>query len=455
MIFRRGSREAAAGDRRLKVEGDLRREVALNIKRYVDLGAYRGLRPPEEPTGARPAHAHQRAHSQGSAQDDRRQETRRRRSKRGARTTWQDPKRQKLLQPPRRKRRPGARRRRRVVPEASRTSTRRSTTHRHDHRPDRQRRRLGERRQRRLQGLAQRHAVRGPARRRGRRRSVRSNVGMRTVQVFVKGPGCRPRVGAALAASRGILDHSHQRRDADPAQRLPPAEKAARLTAATVVKAGLSGRGGSKAWLVIERSVCRLCRREGLKLFLKESAATPTSAPSSGGTIRRESTGQGRWKFLRVQPAAAREAEAEAHVPPARGAVSVGCSSARTACGAHRRDADDSPRAAVDNMFTVSASRTRAPRRGSFVRHGNFSRERPQGRHSVGAGEARHVSRCATAAVSGAHPGALELSQRRGVAGVARGRFGRTSPAHPRAAGGGNDLTMPINEKLVVELYSK
>src|SRR5690349_5759021 len=27
-----------------KVEGDLRREVALNIKRYVDLGAYRGLR---------------------------------------------------------------------------------------------------------------------------------------------------------------------------------------------------------------------------------------------------------------------------------------------------------------------------------------------------------------------------------------------------------------------------
>ena len=31
-------------DRRYKVEGDLRREVALNIKRYVDLGAYRGLR---------------------------------------------------------------------------------------------------------------------------------------------------------------------------------------------------------------------------------------------------------------------------------------------------------------------------------------------------------------------------------------------------------------------------
>ena len=27
-----------------KLEGDLRREIALNIKRYVDLGSYRGLR---------------------------------------------------------------------------------------------------------------------------------------------------------------------------------------------------------------------------------------------------------------------------------------------------------------------------------------------------------------------------------------------------------------------------
>ncbi len=31
-------------DRGYKVEGDLRREVTLNIKRYVDLGCYRGLR---------------------------------------------------------------------------------------------------------------------------------------------------------------------------------------------------------------------------------------------------------------------------------------------------------------------------------------------------------------------------------------------------------------------------
>lgn len=31
-------------DREYKVEGDLRREVAMNIKRLMDLGCYRGLR---------------------------------------------------------------------------------------------------------------------------------------------------------------------------------------------------------------------------------------------------------------------------------------------------------------------------------------------------------------------------------------------------------------------------
>jgi len=31
-------------DRELRVEGDLRREVAMNIKRLIDIGSYRGLR---------------------------------------------------------------------------------------------------------------------------------------------------------------------------------------------------------------------------------------------------------------------------------------------------------------------------------------------------------------------------------------------------------------------------
>ncbi len=32
-------------DRTVKVEGDLRREVALNIKRLIEIGSYRGIRP--------------------------------------------------------------------------------------------------------------------------------------------------------------------------------------------------------------------------------------------------------------------------------------------------------------------------------------------------------------------------------------------------------------------------
>ena len=61
-------------DRDYMVEGDLRREVSINIKRLVDLGCYRGLRHRKGLPGPRPAHPHQRPHPQGSRQGDRRQE---------------------------------------------------------------------------------------------------------------------------------------------------------------------------------------------------------------------------------------------------------------------------------------------------------------------------------------------------------------------------------------------
>jgi small subunit ribosomal protein S13 len=48
------------------VEGDLRREVTMSIKRLMDLGCYRGVRHRKGLPCARPAHAHQRAHAQGS-----------------------------------------------------------------------------------------------------------------------------------------------------------------------------------------------------------------------------------------------------------------------------------------------------------------------------------------------------------------------------------------------------
>ena len=40
----KSSRSAKSIDRDYLVEGDLRREVAMNIKRLMDLGCYRGLR---------------------------------------------------------------------------------------------------------------------------------------------------------------------------------------------------------------------------------------------------------------------------------------------------------------------------------------------------------------------------------------------------------------------------
>jgi len=39
-----GSKIRAVIDRDIKVEGDLRREISMNIKRLQDIGSYRGLR---------------------------------------------------------------------------------------------------------------------------------------------------------------------------------------------------------------------------------------------------------------------------------------------------------------------------------------------------------------------------------------------------------------------------
>jgi small subunit ribosomal protein S11 len=61
-------------DRDYMVEGDLRREVAMNIKRLMDLGCYRGLKAPTRLAGAWPEDPHQCAHAQRSSQADRGQE---------------------------------------------------------------------------------------------------------------------------------------------------------------------------------------------------------------------------------------------------------------------------------------------------------------------------------------------------------------------------------------------
>ena len=60
-------------DRDYMVEGDLRRDVQLNIKRLMDLGCYRGSASPQGTAGPWPAHPHQCSHPQGPGQDHCRQ----------------------------------------------------------------------------------------------------------------------------------------------------------------------------------------------------------------------------------------------------------------------------------------------------------------------------------------------------------------------------------------------
>ena len=63
------------------VEGDLRKEVSMNIKRLIEIGSYRGYPSPPQPAGPRTAHPHQRAHPQRSAQGHGRAARRRRRQR--------------------------------------------------------------------------------------------------------------------------------------------------------------------------------------------------------------------------------------------------------------------------------------------------------------------------------------------------------------------------------------
>ena len=161
-------------DRDFLVEGDLRREVAMNIKRLMDLGCYRGLASPQEPAGPRPAHPHQRPHAQRPRQSDRRQEESHEIT--GSRTDG------KAGRARAQKRKEECRRRR--------GPCRRDLQqhHHHHHRHAGQRHVLVVGRHDGLQGFAQIHALCGADGGR-RRRQEGVEHGMRTLEVEVSGPG--------------------------------------------------------------------------------------------------------------------------------------------------------------------------------------------------------------------------------------------------------------------------
>ena len=56
------------------VEGDLRREIAMNIKRLQEIGCYRGIRHRRESSGSRTEDQDQRENLQGSEKDCSKQE---------------------------------------------------------------------------------------------------------------------------------------------------------------------------------------------------------------------------------------------------------------------------------------------------------------------------------------------------------------------------------------------
>ena len=161
-------------DRRYKVEGDLRREVALNIKRLIEIGSYRGLRHRRNlpvrgqrtKTNARQRRGPKK--TVGAAQE----------VGEGLQTHGRT---QKAVEaaPAREEERAG-----RARPHPGDLQQH----HHHDHRPEGRRGQLGLGRRGRLQGLPQEHPVR---RRSGCRRRARTAMehGMRQVEVFVKVPG--------------------------------------------------------------------------------------------------------------------------------------------------------------------------------------------------------------------------------------------------------------------------
>ena len=176
--------------------------VAMNIKRLMDLGSYRGLRHRRGLPRPRPAHAHQRAHPQGAVQADRRKKNNCGSSDRWPRDTTRVRKRE-----------------RKNITSGIAHVNRPSTTRDHHHRV-KGNTMPGRRRGPGLQGLAQ---VDGHSRPDGRRDGGPQSPdhGMRTLEVEVAGP-VRPRIALRPLQAAGH-DHHHPRRDADPAQRLPAA----------------------------------------------------------------------------------------------------------------------------------------------------------------------------------------------------------------------------------------
>ena len=229
-------------ERSVKVEGALRTEVAMNIKRLMDIGSYRGHPPPPGPAGARPAHPHQRPDQEGSAAGHRRQE------EGDQEVTMTALLRSRAAKAPGRQARQEGRRVRGHRPHLGDVQQPAD----HDHRHEGQHPRVGIGGQGGLQGLQEVHAVR----RHRRRRELRPR-GDEPRACAGCTCGCRARAAAASRPSR---------RSPRSGSRSCPSATSRRFRTTAAVR---PRSGGSEPCHDTPVPSCRLCRREGTKLFLK------------------------------------------------------------------------------------------------------------------------------------------------------------------------------------------
>ena len=332
-------RSARCIDRSFKVEGDLRREVALNIKRLIEIGSYRGLRHRRN----LPVRGQRTQDQRPPARGDRKKTVgarARRPSDEEPLDAWPNAKRARQATAP------GARR---TCPQGHVHIQATLQQHdRDDHRPERQRHLVGFGGHRRVQGLPQEHAVRRRARR-GRRGQARHGAR------HAPGRGLRAR-DPARAASRP----SARSRPPASRSRRSPTSRPSRTTAAARPSGAASEHEETMARYT--GPVCRLCRREGAEALpqgqpLLHQEVLVRAAPDAARPARRPPP-QGR----RLRPAAAREAEGPPHLRRAReavpqllrrGARATAASPARPCCGRSS--------CASTTSCTASASRPRAP----------------------------------------------------------------------------------------------
>ena len=369
---RRGRRASARViDANYKVEGDLRREVAHEHQAADGPRLLpRPAPPPRTCRCAASARTPTRAPARVRARRSPARRRRRRRARRGARTHGEDRAAKQAATGRTPTRRKKAKHARREGVAAHPVDVQQHD--RHDHRPAGQRASPGRapgQSASRARARARRSPRSSPPR---RRRSKAMEHGMRTSQVYVKGPGAgRESALRALQAAGFKITHD-PRRDADPAQRLPAAEAAPRLS-----------RGAVRRWHVTRIRLPALPARrhealpQGRALLhrqVRHRAPQLSARPARPGRAP---------KFSDYGDAAAREAEGAS----ASTACSSGSSAATSrwrdrAQGRHRREPAAAARAAPRQRGLPARlrdlARRGAPARAPRPLHG----QRPQGRTS-------------------------------------------------------------------------